>query len=333
MDSTGARGRERQEADAATARFPVQLMYEAASLYYLEDATQADIARRLDMSRPTVSRLLSEARRTGVVHIEIRQPPSPDDDELAARAAEVSGLAWVYLSPGTATGLMGAALAPALSEAITDASLQPGDVLLVSSGRTVYEAAQATLPQLPGVVLAPTVGGQDEPEAWYQTNEITRAVAAKVGGRPTFLYAPALPGPDLHQLLLDEPSIRRVVELWEQASCVILGVGAPPLHRQSIPQFVPIDALSLGDAVGDVCSRFFDRDGNPVEFPGSDRLIATGLDVLQRIPYGIAVAAGVEKAPALLAGARAGYFNRLVTDSTTARSLVELADNKRQEEP
>src|SRR5690625_882805 len=36
VDSSGARGREREEADAATARFPVQLMYEAATLYYLE---------------------------------------------------------------------------------------------------------------------------------------------------------------------------------------------------------------------------------------------------------------------------------------------------------
>jgi DNA-binding transcriptional regulator LsrR (DeoR family) len=39
-------------------------MYSAARLYYLEDATQADVAQRLGTSRATVSRLLSEARRS-----------------------------------------------------------------------------------------------------------------------------------------------------------------------------------------------------------------------------------------------------------------------------
>ena len=69
--------------------------------------------------------------------------------------------------------------------------------MLVSSGRTIYEVARFELPRLPGVVVAPTVGGTDQPEAWFQTNEITRLVAERIGGRPTFLFAPALPGPDL----------------------------------------------------------------------------------------------------------------------------------------
>jgi len=37
---------------------------------------------------------------------------------------------------------------------------------LISSGPTVHAAAQAELPELPGVVIVPTVGGRDEPEAW-----------------------------------------------------------------------------------------------------------------------------------------------------------------------
>lgn len=300
-------------------------MYAAATLYYLEDATQAEIADKLGTSRATVSRLLSEARRQGIVRIEVVAPTVPDDDGLAERAAAALGLETVYLSMAPPTRPVGAALAPVLSAALTDVGLRAGDVLLVSSGRTVYEAAQAQLPQLPGVLLAPTVGGQDEPEPWYQTNEITRELAARVGGRPSFLYAPALPGPDLYDLLLREPSIRRVIELWQEARCAILGVGAPPLTRQSLPGFVPKDSLSLRDAVGDVCSRFYDDEGRPVEFPGSERLMATGLEMLQRVPVGIAVAAGQDKVLPIVAGARAGYFNRLVTDAATAVALIDAA--------
>ena len=78
-------------------------------------------------------------------------------------------------------------LGPAFSVALEGVGLSSGDVLLISSGRTVYEVTQAELPALPNVQLAPMIGGQNEPEAWYQTNEIVRRFAEKVGGHPTFL--------------------------------------------------------------------------------------------------------------------------------------------------
>src|SRR4051812_18459216 len=48
--------------------------YAAARLYFEEDLSQADIAERLAVSRSTVSRLLTEARESGIVRIEIRPP-------------------------------------------------------------------------------------------------------------------------------------------------------------------------------------------------------------------------------------------------------------------
>jgi DNA-binding transcriptional regulator LsrR (DeoR family) len=305
----------------AASRFSKQLMHAAATLYYLEDATQAEVARRLGTSRATVSRLLSEARRLGIVRIEVVEPADVDAD-LGPRTAAALGLKAVHVAPAVHESLLGPTLAPCVTEALTEVGLVEGDVLLVSSGRTVWEAARADLPRLPGILVAPTVGGQDEPEAWYQTNEITRQVAEKVGGRPVFLYGPALPGPDLHERLLHDPGTRRVLELWESARCALLGVGAPPLTRQSMPDFVRRDAAWLGEAVGDICTRFYDKDGTPLAFPGSERLVATGYELLRRIPSTIAVAVGREKLPSLLAGAKAGWFNTLVTDVPTATALL-----------
>jgi DNA-binding transcriptional regulator LsrR (DeoR family) len=302
-------------------RFSKALMHAAAQLYYAEDATQAQIATRLGMSRATVSRLLAEARREGIVRIEIVAPVEHDLDELGERLRDALGLDAVHLSALT-HGTKGEALAPGLSAALRSANLNPGDALLVSSGRTTYEASQTELPRFPGVLLAPTVGGQDEPEAWYATNEITRRLAERIGGTPTFLYAPALPGPDLYETLLADASTRRVTELWGSARCAVLGVGAPLSTRTTLPRFVPSDTRVLATAVGDICSRFYDRDGEPVAFPGSERLIATSLERLRDIPVTIALAAGASKVPSLLAAARAGYFNQLVTDSETALALL-----------
>lgn len=320
--------------DAEAGHFPASLLYAAANLYYTEDATQADVAAQLGTSRATVSRLLTEAKRCGIVRIEVVPPAGVASGELADRLARALSLTTVFLShplpnpgPGrTIVDVMGGALAPAVGRALSAAGLLPGDVLLVSSGRTVYEVAQYELVPLPGVLVAPTVGGNDQPEEWYQTNEITRLVANRIGGRPNYLFAPALPGPDLYPSLVNDPSIQRVLNLWPRARCALMGVGAPPLVRSDIPQFVPTDSSSLRTAVGDVCSRFYDRAGDEVDFEGSDHLIAVALESLRHVPVSIAVAAGNDKIDSIVAGARGGYFNQLVTDPSTAAAILDSVE-------
>lgn len=311
--------------DAQHTRYSPALMHAAATLYYEQDANQAQVADLLGVSRATVSRLLSEARRAGIVRIEVVAPVDHDLDALAGRLEHALGLRAAWLSPSPLSGSIGAGLAPALSTALRAAGLGRGDVLLVSTGRTVWEAAQAALPSIPGITVAPTIGGQDEPEVWYAPNEIIRQFAVRLGGDPVFLYAPALPGPELHRTLLQDGTTRRVFELWEQASCAVMAVGAPPLSRASLPRFIADDRSSLRDSVGDVCSRFYDAEGEPVAFPGVERLIATGLERLRAIPTTIAVAAGSVKVPSILAGAAAGYFKDIVTDAETALALVDAA--------
>lgn len=314
-----------------TGTWSSSVLYAAAQLYYEEDATQADIAARMGISRATVSRLLSEARRRGIVKITVVEPAADDDDELRRALEQSLGLGRVYISApprggGAVTNEeLGPLLGPAVARALDDVGLEQGDAMLVSSGRTLYEVARTRLPQVPGVVVAPTIGGIDQPEDWFQTNEITRLLANAVGGRALYLFAPAMPGPSLFQTLHRDPSIQRVLRLWSQAKVVLTGVGAAPLLRPQVPQYVPTDAEALWDAVGDVCGRFFDREGRPVEFSGSDRLIALELDQLRHIPVVIAAAAGSDKVQPVIVGARAGYFNRLVTDPRTAEDIISRA--------
>jgi DNA-binding transcriptional regulator LsrR (DeoR family) len=314
--------------------FSPSLLYAAAKMYYTDEATQAEVAEHLQTSRATISRLLYEARRRGIVRIEVVPTDNEAARDLGSRVAAVLGLAAVYISePPRALGrsetiedVMGGTLAAAVSRALLALGLDVGDVMLVSSGRTIYEIARFELPKLPGVVVAPTVGGTDQPEAWYQTNEITRLVAERIGGRPAFLYAPALPGDELFQTLQTDPAIQRVLNLWPHARCVLTGVGAPPLVRTDAPQFVNVTTSpDLIEAVGDVCSRFFNRAGQPVAFAGSERLIAVDLETLKSIPTVIAVAAGTNKVAPIIAAARAKFFSQLVTDARTAENILARA--------
>lgn len=304
-------------------RFHPSLVYRAARLYYLEDATQAEIAAQLGTSRPTVSRLLSEARATGIVHVEVREPAQASATATAETLRSSLGLRAAYVAPSVPGLALGPLLEDVTGRAILGAELQPGDTLLVSSGVTVYAATQHSLPALPGVFLAPTIGGIDESEAHYQTNEITRAMAVKVHGSPVLLYAPALPSEELWQVLHDDPVTLRVTRMWKTARAVLLGIGGPPSRRRSIPAVIAPHAPTLDKAVGDICARPYDLKGQPINFPGVERMMAMKLEDLPHVQHSIALAIGADKVASILTAARAGYFNTLVTDTNTAELLLK----------
>lgn len=296
-------------------------------MYYLQDATQAEIASRLGTSRPTVSRLLAEARSTGIVQVTVRNPTLSETAELEQQLVERLGLRAAHVVPSSRDTNAGRLLAPAVSAALSAAHLNAGDALLVSSGATVTSVAHEHLPLLEGVVLCPTVGGVEEPEHHYQTNEITRALAVKVHGIPVLLHAPAMPTPDLHAVLMQDPQLKRIMKYWRSAKAALLGIGGPPLHRRSLPGVTSLSISALPMAVGDICARPYDRDGTPIEFPGSDRLIAMTLDDLRRIPHTIGAAIGTEKLNSIYVAIRAGYINTLATDTKTAEELLVKSPN------
>jgi DNA-binding transcriptional regulator LsrR (DeoR family) len=165
-----------------------------------------------------------------------------------------------------------------------------------------------------------------EPEPWHQTNEITRIVAEQMRGRPHFLFAQAMPSEVVHRSLLCDPDYREVLEMWDSAKVALVAVGAPPVSRSSISRSVPLTDRGLRGAVGDICLHFYDPAGHEVVFPGSDRMVRIGLAQLRRIPCTIAVAVGEDKVNSIIAGARAGLFNRLVTDTPTADLILSALD-------
>jgi DNA-binding transcriptional regulator LsrR (DeoR family) len=309
--------------DGARSRFPLDTVYQAARMYYLEDATQVEIASRLGVSRPTVSRLVAEARRAGLVRIEVVDPFQDETVALAERLQVVLGLHAVHLAAVTHTATLGADLAAPLAAAVEAMALQPGDAVLMSSGRTVYDMARAGMPQLHGVQLVPTVGGQADPKPWFQTNEITRTAAERSGAIPAFLFAQALPSEAMRASLDDDPAFQHVIGLWGRAKGAVLGIGAPTPTRDALTRGIPVEDEALDRAAGDVCLNFYGQDGSAIEFPGSDRMVRTSRAVLSAVPHAVGVAVGEAKVPSIIGAVRGGLVNELVSDAATARAMLE----------
>ena len=67
----------------------LRLALRAATLYYLDGLTQAEIAVRLGVSRPTAGRLIARAKANGLVRIDVVVPPDMRDDLHADEEREL----------------------------------------------------------------------------------------------------------------------------------------------------------------------------------------------------------------------------------------------------
>ena len=67
----------------------LRLALRAATLYYLDGLTQAEIAVRFGVSRPTAGRLIARAKANGLVRIDVVVPPDMRDDLHAEEEREL----------------------------------------------------------------------------------------------------------------------------------------------------------------------------------------------------------------------------------------------------
>ena len=74
----------------------------------------------------------------------------------------------------------------------------------------------------------------------------------------------------------------------------------------------------MGDALG----YYYDIEGVRVESSTDSKLIGVDLDDLRHIDWSVIVAAGEHKVEPIIGGIRGGYFNVLITDESTAESLL-----------
>lgn len=297
-----------------------------ARLYYEHDASQKEIADRLGVSRPTISRLLDRARETGIVRIEIVPPHV--DPELPVRLRERLALHAVHIAAGRADEAdPGPVLAEPLGHALDEARLSPGDVVLVSWGRAVHSLATRLRRSHPGVLVAPGMGGNAGDQPWFQTNEIVRILADSIGAQPRYFHVPALLSPTLYDTLLAEGQLDALLALWDRATVSLVGVGAWPKPDPSYAAAgFPVDDPALDLAVGDFAGWSFTANGTLVPYRDGRRLLGVTPDQLGAIPHSICLAGSVAKARPAIGAARARLYNVLVTDAPTARAIDALLD-------
>lgn len=287
------------------------LIHTAATLHYLDGLPQTEVARRMEMSTASVSRLLAKARADGIVRFHVAPLDSSEaDDDRLAQALGLRQVRAIEMARQPA-------LSVAVGNLIREADLPGTPVVSIGWGRAVQSVVSHGLPLLNNALVVPATGGMNQTQAHFQINEFARTAAEQMGGTAHLLNAPARPGPELYAQLVRTPQIAEVMALWDRVDIAVMGVGN--FQDSSAEQGLGFAPDQMRRVTGDVVRQYFDADGAPVDWPGQACQMGMCRAQLARVPLSIGVCVGAEKVRAMIAAARSGMINTLVTDIPTAQ--------------
>ena len=309
-------------------------LYAVAVMHYTHGQTMEAIARKLAVSRSTVSRMLKEARKRGYVNISV-SAPDQTSTEVAAWLQEKYGV-HAILVPVTAdtdenhrleaVATMGASVVADIAK--------PHDVIGVAWGNTISRVAHhlgkihvegTTVIQLNGALSQVNI------DAPYSSG-IPEAFAGAFGARLIVFPVPAFfDYAYTREAMWQETSVKAVRKLQMSATFAVFGIGS---LSSTLPSAVysggylrdsDIATLRAEGVVGDVCTVLLRADGTWEDLELNQR--ASGLlpTELQTIARRIAIAAGSGRIRAILAALRAGLVTDLVIDTDTATRLMHYA--------
>ena len=296
------------------------------------DMRQAEIARQLDLSQATVSRLLKRSKEEGIIRVSVNLPNGVYT-ELEETLVKKYGLrdAIVVDSLDDNEKLiqrdLGAAAAYFLESAI-----RTGEIIGISSWSATLLAlvdALHPLPKKSGVKVVQILGGVGNPAVEAHATRLTSRLAQLVNGDAVYLPVAGVLATEAARdvLMADEVSLQ-AIRLFDQVTTALVGIGAvdpSPLLAQSgnIFSHQELDLLRREKAVGDILLRFYDQNGELVETGLEKRVISMSLEQLSKINRAIGVAGGSRKYAGILGALRGHWINILVTDHFTAEHLVK----------
>ena len=300
----------------------------AARLYYVDNLPQADIARSLNISQAKVSRLLTEARERGIVRISVADFDFHNRD-LEDRLVQEFGLfsATVVRTPETGSGnelrnIISHFAAPVIADLI-----QPNITIAVSGGRTLREIAQR-LPEADkhSITILPAMGNVAAQIGAVDAVEVARAFANHCRASMVTLNSPAfLPDKKTRDTFVALEQIRSVRTRLSQADLALIGIGTllnSVFVENGFLSKVDVQKLQGAGAVGEICGRFFDAQGDECDTPWRDRVVSIEFQQLRRIPQVTAIVVGEDRVQAIAAAIHGRLLKSLIIDEKSASTLL-----------
>jgi DNA-binding transcriptional regulator LsrR (DeoR family) len=307
----------------------IELMTRVATFYHLEDLTQDQIAKRLNLSRAKVGRILRKAKSKGIVEISVRPHPVLNF-QLEAALVDRFGLKQALIAVNQSDPAAQRSTVAQLVAGYLSRNLRDGMLVAVGMGSNTGAIAEYVFhPLAHDCTFISAMGGSPVAGVPMNPDNICSRFAIRFGGKSESLYAPGyVDNLALREMLLNHETIRQTLNRARRSDMAVIGVG--DLSKES-------NAVKLGwfpaqevyhpegpEAVGDMLGNFFDINGNEVTEGRKGATVGLSMDELRQLPEVIMVASEPRKVLAILGALRTGVVNILATTAGNAQSILTL---------
>ncbi|NBC66407.1 MAG: winged helix-turn-helix transcriptional regulator [Bacteroidetes bacterium] len=310
----------------------VRLLSKISSMYYDQDCNQQEIADRLHLSRPKVSRMLKQAREQDIVQITV-VTPNGNFVELEHALEEKYGMKEVILvesDEGMSANMIkrqvGSAAANYLHRTAHD-----GDVIGVTWGTTLQATVDSMQPTpIDNLHIVQALGGVGPPEAKAHAADISRRLSQLLNAKLTLLPAPGIVrSVQAKEVLMDDPQVKNTLNLFSKIDSLYVGIGAlntNPVLQGNSEEISESNSREIfnSKAIGDIALRFFDSKGKEVDTTLKDLVIGVSPDEMTEIDTVVGIAGGLEKAEVIHGALTGKNINVLISDSMTAEKVLEM---------
>lgn len=208
---------------------------DVARKYYIEDKKQSDIAKELGVSRPLISRMLTEAKALGLVEITIHDPWQRSAvflEKLQKRWQIQDAVLQEDLEDDRSTNIMLSESTIGLLEKIGAKKIGIGWGHFI--GQLVAWLEQHPQKDTGIQDIYPLLGNAGVPIRNYHSNENVRILAENLSATPHFLYLPALPESlEEKKLLCSTELYKQFEKNWQEIDAALVNIGNYP----STPDF------------------------------------------------------------------------------------------------
>jgi deoxyribonucleoside regulator len=304
-------------------------LIDIARKYYLDGFSQQEIARQLNISRPSVSNLLKRCRDEKIVEIRIQESDASLVSALSERLKQKFGIDSVIVIPSgddaNATLVAAGAAAAGLLEPRLKDRLKIG----ISWGSSLYQLVQALNAQrVVDVEVIQLTGSLGMANISYDGFELTRNLAHKLNGKSRMIQAPVfVKNPELKKLLLKEHPISETMRYMDNLDLALVGLSSDDpknssMVREGFLDITDAEQIQSRGGIGHVCGLHYDSQGQFLDIPQNDRVVGIDIGSLMKVPDVIGIACGAEKAEAILGAVRGGIISSLVTDENAALRML-----------
>lgn len=309
----------------------LRLIARVAQMYYSEGLKQAEISTRLHISQATISRLLKKAEQEHIVRITV-VPPSGTYPDLEQALRERYGVAEVIVADCSED--REEAILAGIGDAAAhylETTLGDGEVIGISSwSASLLRMVNSIHPlkRTRAERVVQILGGMGNPAVQVHATQLTIRLAQLTGGEPQLLPAQGVAGSTAARLvMLGDSYVRATMAHFRRVTIALVGIGAlePSVMLANSGNVFTADELhdlAARGAVGDICMRFYDRDGVPLGGALDERVIAMSLDELKAVPRVVGVAGGGRKVAAIRGALLGRHIGVLITDRFTAEKLA-----------